>query len=112
MHRAEPTAPITNKAIPDSSANLRIGSSVANFNGSLDEAALYNKMLTPTQVQSHYAAARNAPPPTPQAPAAATGQATSVTQTAATLNGTVNPNGQDTTYSFQYGTSSGYGQST
>jgi hypothetical protein len=37
-----------------------------------------------------------------------TGPASDVTQTSATLTGTVNPNGSATTFFFQYGTSSAY----
>jgi plastocyanin len=48
----------------------------------------------------------------PGAPAAITGAATSVTETGATLAGTVNPDGQPTTYVFKYGTTTSYGQST
>lgn len=40
------------------------------------------------------------------APAASTGEATSITSNSATLNGTVNPNGCETTYIFEYGRSS------
>ena len=47
--------------------------------------------------------------PTPSAPAVTTGAASDVTNTAATLNGTVNPEGAATTYQFQYGTSTSYG---
>jgi secreted trypsin-like serine protease len=36
-------------------------------------------------------------------PASATGAATAVTETSAVLNGSVNPNGADTTYLFQWG---------
>jgi hypothetical protein len=43
-------------------------------------------------------------------PDATTGAASSVTDTAATLNGTVNPQGQATTWQFQWGTDTGYGQ--
>jgi hypothetical protein len=43
------------------------------------------------------------------APSVTTGSATSITQSSATLNGTVNPNGQATTYHFDYGTSTSYG---
>jgi hypothetical protein len=50
--------------------------------------------------------------PKPPAPVVATRHATSVTQTSATLNGTVNPEGQATSYVFQYGTSSAYGAQT
>lgn len=45
-------------------------------------------------------------------PTVATGGATKVTATTARLVGTVNPNGADTTYLFQYGRTSLYGTST
>ncbi len=45
-------------------------------------------------------------------PSATTGSATGVGQTTATLNGTVDPQGSDTTYHFEYGTSSSYGLQT
>jgi len=45
-------------------------------------------------------------------PTATTGSAGSVSMTSATLSGTVNPNSTDTTYSFQYGTTSSLGSST
>ena len=43
------------------------------------------------------------------APAVTTTAATGVTASAATLNGTVNPEGQATTYQFQYGATMSYG---
>lgn len=43
------------------------------------------------------------------APGASTGAATGVTPSAATLTGNVNPQGSDTTYSFEYGTTVYYG---
>jgi hypothetical protein len=46
------------------------------------------------------------------APSATTRTAASVAGTSATLRGTVNPNGQATTYMFDWGTSTGYGQQT
>lgn len=46
------------------------------------------------------------------APTATTGAATDVTTTGATLNGTVNPNGLATTTSFEWGTTTSYGQTT
>ena len=49
---------------------------------------------------------------TSSAPAAVTSPATSVTPTGATLNGTVDPSGRPTTWYFQYGTSTSYGQET
>jgi phosphodiesterase/alkaline phosphatase D-like protein len=42
-------------------------------------------------------------------PSASVEAASSRTQTAATLNGAVNPNGAETTYQFEYGTSTSYG---
>lgn len=43
------------------------------------------------------------------APTAVTGSASSMTQTSATLNGTVNDNGAASTVTFEYGTTSSYG---
>jgi hypothetical protein len=45
-------------------------------------------------------------------PAVATGPATGVTSTAATVTGVVNPNGATTTYEFQYGLTTVYGLQT
>jgi phosphodiesterase/alkaline phosphatase D-like protein len=45
----------------------------------------------------------------PQAPTATTNSATAVTTTGATLNGTVNANGDSTTVTFQYGLDTSYG---
>jgi hypothetical protein len=50
--------------------------------------------------------------PKPPAPTVTTGHARDVTQTSATLTGTVNPRGQSTSYVFQYGTSTTYGSQT
>lgn len=49
--------------------------------------------------------------PTPT-PIVVTGAATDLTQTTATLNGTVNPSNADTTYRFNYGMTNSYGTST
>ncbi|HET9720841.1 MAG TPA: fibronectin type III domain-containing protein [Solirubrobacteraceae bacterium] len=46
------------------------------------------------------------------APTATSSAASSVSSNGATLNGTVNPNGLDTQYAFQYGTSPSYGEET
>jgi hypothetical protein len=48
----------------------------------------------------------------PILPTVTSGSATNVTGGAATLNGTVNPNGINTTYYFQWGTTTGYGNTT
>ena len=45
-------------------------------------------------------------------PTVSTSAATNVLTTTATLTGTVNPNGSDTTYRVEYGTSTGYGSQT
>jgi len=45
-------------------------------------------------------------------PLVATGSASSVTTTSATLNATVNPGGRHTTYSFNYGPTAAYGTTT
>jgi hypothetical protein len=50
------------------------------------------------------------PPPAP--PGATTEAASAVTRTEATLNGTVNPNGTDTKYRFDYGATASYGSET
>jgi hypothetical protein len=49
---------------------------------------------------------------TAAAPTATTQPATNVTATSATLNGTVAPNGEPTTYHFEYGTTTAYGSRT
>ena len=45
-------------------------------------------------------------------PGATTGAATGIGTTTATLNGTVDPNSRDTTFHFEYGTSTSYGTKT
>ena len=45
-------------------------------------------------------------------PAPVTGPATSIAPTSARLNGTVNPSGQSTTWTFEYGTTASYGSKT
>ena len=52
----------------------------------------------------------SATPPAP--PTATTAAASEVQSDSATLNGAVNPNGAETTYHFEYGTSTAYGQTT
>jgi phosphodiesterase/alkaline phosphatase D-like protein len=46
------------------------------------------------------------------APVVTTGSASSITTTSATISGTVNPEGQQTTYEFDYGTSPNFGSAT
>jgi hypothetical protein len=46
------------------------------------------------------------------APSATTGSASGVNASSASVNGTVNPNGEGTTYAFQFGTTTAYGLQT
>ena len=48
----------------------------------------------------------------PQCGPGTTSPASDVTDTAATLNGVINPDGTDTSYTFEYGTTAAYGNST
>jgi hypothetical protein len=48
----------------------------------------------------------------PSPPSATSGSPSSVGESSATVNGTVNPNGQSTTYYFRYGTTTSYGLQT
>ncbi len=48
----------------------------------------------------------------PEAPEASTGAVSEIGQSSANVTGTVNPNGVETFYYYQYGTSTEYGQST
>jgi hypothetical protein len=50
--------------------------------------------------------------PPESAPSATTGPATGVKSSGAAVTGTVNPNGQATTYHFEWGTSTAYGHTT
>ena len=59
-----------------------------------------------------FPAAAGAQTPVTEPPVATTDAATSITDAAATLNGTVDANSSLTTYQFEYGTTAAYGQST
>ena len=48
----------------------------------------------------------------PAAPVVSSGSASAVSETEATLNGTVNPSEQETSYFFEYGTTTAYGEKT
>src|SRR5205085_11576267 len=74
------------------------------WQGRIDEAAVYNSALPATTIQQQYDAGLG-----PPGPGAVTGAATSGAPTSATLNGTVNPDGEATTYHFDYGTTAAYG---
>ena len=63
-----------------------------------------------TKVEGGNTTFKTAAPPGP--PSATTGQASVLGETAATLTGAVDPDGQMTSYLFQWGTSDSYGHST
>jgi hypothetical protein len=63
-------------------------------------------------IRSDVAALIAGTPPASIAPTVATGSASNITATSASVSGTVNPNGQQTYYYFQYGTSTAYGGAT
>jgi PKD repeat protein len=52
-----------------------------------------------------------APAPTPAMPSAVTGTASGLSSSGATISGSVNPNGSQTSYLVEFGTSTAYGQS-
>ncbi|MDB6028314.1 MAG: regulatory domain of in-like proprotein convertase, partial [Verrucomicrobiales bacterium] len=72
----------------------------------------YNYQLTATNNRGSSSTANftftTAPPP----PTTTTAPATSITTASAILNASVNPNGSDTTFYFQYGPDTNYGSST
>jgi hypothetical protein len=63
-------------------------------------------------IRSDVAAMLAGSPSTSSAPTARTGAATGITKTAATLNGTIAPNGGFTRWRFDYGRTTAYGSST
>ncbi len=64
------------------------------------------------QIRSDVAALNAGTPPPPPPPTVITGSASAITASSATLTGTVNPNGQETTYHFDYGKTTTYGSRT
>ena len=90
--------------------------------GSADEAASANLTGLTSSTTYHYrlVAVSSAGPTlgadqtftTTTPPAVTTGNVSQVTRSSATLNGTVNPEGQATTYYFRYGTTTAYGTQT
>ena len=87
--------------------------SVSASIGSLSPNTTYHYRILATNASGPASGAdRTFTTPAAQPPAAGTGNATSVTATSATLTGSVNPRGQPTTYSFQYGPTTAYGAHT
>jgi phosphodiesterase/alkaline phosphatase D-like protein len=96
---------------PDASA----GSGTAAVNASASVAGLspsttYHYRLDATNaVGPKVGADRTFTTPATQPPSVSTGSATSISTTSATLTGAVDPQGQSTSYYFQYGTTTSYG---
>ena len=64
------TGTVANQTMENNTEPLAIGQSSNNayFNGSIDEVALYNQVLTPTQITTHYNTATPTKPEEPAAP--------------------------------------------
>jgi hypothetical protein len=78
--------------------------------GGTDEVRVYDDALTGEQINFLQTAAGSTPPELGVVPRVVTGQAANVTETTATLNGTVNPNGGPVLdCNFEYGTTLAYG---
>jgi hypothetical protein len=114
---ATPTAAATATPTATSTATAT-ATATAAFTPTSTPSATPTATFTPTPTPT----ATHTPTPTPTAtatptascaaPAVATGAASSVGSSSATLNGTVNPNGCNTTVHFQYGTTTSYGSTT
>jgi len=76
------------------------------FDGKIDEVRIYDAALTEKQIGTDGNA-----PITTGLPVAITQGTASVGEGDAILNGTVNPSGSETTYQFEYGTTTSYGSS-
>jgi RHS repeat-associated protein len=75
-----------------------------SFKGLIDNIRLYNRTLSGVEIEKDEARAVGV-----KAPSATSEAATSLSASAATLKGSVNPNGNSTTYQFEYGTTTSYG---
>ena len=87
---------------------LRLGCSRTweeGFTGKIDNIRLYDRALSLEELEEDEEAPLSAP-----APAVTSEAASDVGLEAARLNATVNPNGLETAYRFEYGTSAEYGQ--
>jgi phosphodiesterase/alkaline phosphatase D-like protein len=80
--------------------------------GSLTPNTIYHYRLLATNGSGTITGGDETFTTTAQPPGASTGAATAVSASSATLTGSVNPEGQPTTYHFDYGTTTAYGSST
>jgi hypothetical protein len=67
---------------------------------------------TPTSLPTNTPTSTPTPPAPPPTPSATTNPASGITQSMATLKGTVDPNGSATSVSFEYGMTTSYGSTT
>jgi RHS repeat-associated protein len=101
----------TSTAIPPAGGEgaLQIGGDLPwaadTFKGTIDNLRLYNRNLSAEEVKKDQEIPVGATVPT-----ITTKDATSVKETAATLNAGINPNGAETSYQFEYGTTTAYGK--
>jgi phosphodiesterase/alkaline phosphatase D-like protein len=91
-----------------------VGLAVSAALGNLAPATKYHVRLVAASADgtAHSTDGTFTTPPRPRPPQVSTGAAAGLSQTAATIAATVNPNGQATTYAFQYGRTTAYGART
>ncbi len=98
----------------ESAGEGSVAKSVSSAVGALAPGTTYHyRLVAKNPVEKVFGADRTfttASPPA--APSATTDAASAVGETAATLQGSVTPNGKPTTYLFEWGTTSAYGQTT
>ena len=109
---ASPPLPNTEKADSSTFGILSLTLRAASYDFAFVPDRTSGSFTDAGTEQCHGGSTPPPPPPTQDAPAATTDAASSVGQTSATLNGKVDPNGADTTYHFEYGTTSSYGVTT
>jgi phosphodiesterase/alkaline phosphatase D-like protein len=107
----------TTTAYGTSTASSSAGNGTSNVSaaaaiGSLTPNTTYHYRLVASNTTGPAVGADMTFTTSPTAPGAVTGSAKSVSATSATLTGTVNPQGQATTYHFEYGTTTAYGATT
>lgn len=91
------------------------GDGTAYYQSPQNEVDLLGVLILSDQANAATSANSQIPLPAnfqPTSPTVITGSATSITANSATLNGSVNPNGLATTYYFQWGTTTSYGNNT
>jgi len=95
----------------DGSTASSVGATLASLSpGSTNHFRVIAMNASGTSVGSDQTFATTGTAPAPSTPpAASTGAASSVGQASVTLNGTINPSGQATTYYFEFGTTTNYG---